>query len=101
MEPTSSNRRASPLVWAGFHPRFTWELSGGLALARGPDMLTSVKIPLRYGSKQVMNNALGPKCLALLIGLALFVVFIWKISSPPRRDLGQSMTRYRLRGLAL
>ena len=52
MNLTSPTRRARFLAGAGFHPYFTWEfISGGLTLAGGPDILTSVTILVCYGLK--------------------------------------------------
>ena len=85
MKTTSPTGRASPLARSGFHPHFTCELNWRASSGKRPDIFTS---SFCYGLKLLMNNALAPKCLALMLGLALFVVFIWKIFSSPTRDLG-------------
>ena len=77
MKPTSPTRRASPLARLVFIPILHGSLSGGLALARYLDVSYSF---LCYGLKCVMNNALVPKCLAILLGLALFVVEDFQLS---------------------
>ena len=49
MNPASPIRRASPLARVSFHPILNGSLSGGLALPRGPDILTSVTSSFCYG----------------------------------------------------
>ena len=76
MKSSSPTRRASPLAKAGFHPHFTWRASSG---KRASHSYVSYNFLWLW---TVLNNALAPKCLALLLELALFVVFLWEIFSP-------------------
>ena len=58
MKPFSLTRRAIPVDRAGLHPHFILEFIWWLALARGPDILTSVTTSFCCRLKYVMNNAL-------------------------------------------
>ena len=84
MKPIRVTTRASALAWASFHPHFSilrGSLSGGggggaANSGNRADIFTSIITSFCCRLKSVMSNALAPKCLALLLGLALFVVFI-------------------------
>ena len=101
MKPTRPTGRASPLAKAGFHPHFTWEFIWRSSSGKRARYLDVSYNFLLLWIKISNEQGIGAKMSGLLLGLALFVVFIWKIFSPPRRDLGQSMARSRLRGQAL
>ena len=119
--------RTSPSKRDGFHPTFTWEkpalLPGLACLAESPgltnpesDICVQVSI-LQRTHKQ--TELVKWKVIQKMLAKTNFVVytelwlaslprrastlsaFIWKISSPPMRDLGKSIARSRQGGLAL
>ena len=88
MKSTGPTRRASPLARASFHPHFAWNFIWRASSGKKARHLDVSYNFLLLWIKLINEQYIGTKCLALLLVLAFFVVFIWEIVSPPRQGLG-------------
>ena len=98
MKPTT---RASPLARVGFHPHFAWKFIWRTSSGKKARYLGIIYNFLSLWIKISNEQCIGIKMSGPPARASPLFMFIMKIFSPPRQDLGQSMVRSCLRGLAL